>query len=239
VDRYGTDSQEEGKIMMGPLTSQEAGRMWAKAFIDEGYKGRLEQSPLAAAEELYGQSIKPLFDWTKSYLPIFFATLSRTTNPFSAVDLQNILDNNFGPLGQEKRKALRDSLKGNKFTLLKKDLTKIYDLEGQDMGGPPGPAFPLMQHDWIRIYTKAFMDQSGFLVRLTEDPAKAIDEFKTALTLNHTSGAPIVELPIITELQAIIPAGELNSDALRAVLTRIANGADPQYETNLKVNLSC
>lgn len=224
---------------MGPLTAQQAGRMWAKAFMDEGYKGRLEQSPLAAAKELYGPTIKPLFDWRTSYLPIFFATLSRTTNPFSATDLQNILANNFGPLGQEKRRALRNSLVGNKFTFHKQDMTKIYDLERQDMGGPPGPDFPLMQHDWIRIYTKAFTDQSGFLVRLTEDPAKAVDEFKTAHTLNHNPGAPIVELPIITELQAIIPAGELNTDALRAVLTRIANGADPQYETNLEVNLCC
>ena len=168
---------------MGPLTAQEAGRMWAKAFIDGTYKAKVEKSPLDAAQTLYQQPIRPLFDWTKSYLPIFFATLSRPTNPFSPADIQAILDNNFGQLSQEKRRALRNSLIGNKFTLLKKDMTKIYDLERQDLGGPPGPAFPLMQHDWIRIYTKAFMDQSGFLVRLTEDPAKAVDEFKTAHTL--------------------------------------------------------
>ena len=46
---------------------------------------------------------------------------------------------------------------------------------------------------------------------------------------------------MLSELSAIIPATDLSTppNTLVDVITRIANGVDPLYETNLKVNLSC
>lgn len=210
--------------------------MWARAFIDDSFKKKIEKNPLEAAEEMFPgrRPIKPLFNSQTSYLPVF----TETVNAFAPEVRDKVIKNRFNELTPQQRRALRDSIKGNKFTLLKKDTTKIYPLYSQNIDGPSHPDLPLTRHDWIRIYTKAAVN-NDFLRLLEENPVEAVKQFKDVHDLNHNlPNAPIFELPTLDELLAIIPAGdplkENNAKKLKEILEQIAAGAaDCDYEAHL------
>lgn len=226
--------------MAGPLSKKKWGRMWAKAFVHQGFKDTLEKSPQAAASQLFG-GVKPLFNTNdpNSYIRFFFNKFAQ----FSLAERQAIRDGTFDKT-DPRWIDLAKSLKGNEFSLINKQTNVVHPLDPQNIDGPIGATLPLAREEWVRTYAEVFLDHAphqGFKGRLEDDPAMAVEEFDTNHTLGHTAGARLFQFPAFNDLLAIIPAGDPleNPATLRQVLQQIADGLPSTHEAHLQVNLSC
>ncbi len=223
--------------MQGPLRKDQWGRIWAKAFVNGGFKDTLEKSPHDAAEIFMGDEVKPLIDthdmngWSR----FFFNTLN--TN-FTQDKREKIRGGLFNQIDQAKMDDLRAKLKGNQFFLWKNG-APLCQLPPQDIDGLQEPSLPLTRDEWVRVYARAFLED-GFRGQLENNPAQAVAGFHE---LGRQPNARIFKFPTLDELNAVLPAGDPlknNRAKLIEILQKIADGMPAEgYETALEATLTC
>src|SRR5215813_8721180 len=101
--------------MQGPLTKTQWGQVWARAFVDGGFKDTLERSPQDAAKIKMGEEVKPLMDTSDpdSWIRFFYNTFK---NKFRKQEQEKIRDDQFDKT-DPRWDDLKQKLKGNQFFL--------------------------------------------------------------------------------------------------------------------------